>query len=387
MTDCGVKRYRNVRQQERADIVTRRPPFSSNSISSSFPQLDCWRLSSPAHTKHNERKVLRVRILLQLLLPSSAVATSSLSLSFDHESAGGVCVCLLFCCSCQPSPPPPVRETWNGCRDACPSKSRTTGDPCPGRRPRPTHSLVSPFTSKNWNPVRERKRERELATSAATNKQMTPCLSVGLLGATPDSRRASITSSSPATGRTNSRPTSVRKGSTSWSGLDPLSAALLSQQREEEDDGDCDDEQDRPGKGSSYHRRRTTLVSQHGDRRPSKAQVAGGSSSLLLHNSDEEWNSFRSHVMSRYTTLQKLSIKSSFLSITSSDRIVVSSGSPVAVVAGAGSSSISDQVKNRLSQLDDVNEGLREERGLTAKEFSDRIEGLKKSLLQSCKSD
>lgn len=221
----------------------------------------------------------------------------------------------------------------------------------------------TPTTSHPLNPI--------------TVKDLPSCESIG-----PDShhRRTSV---SGWTG-TRKKSTATTTAAVPWFGLDPLSAALLSQQQQDHD------YQDYPHQSQPHRRHRAASA---GEDVGGGGQVRRGSTvvtkTTVHKKDDDEWNTFRSQVLSRYTTQEKLTIKSSFLSPGSESSLSASSAgaggaggeTPVATV------SMTDQVRNRLQQLDDVDDGLREERGLTAKEFADRIDSLKKSLLQSWSSD
>ncbi|XP_046994763.1 VPS35 endosomal protein-sorting factor-like isoform X1 [Schistocerca americana] len=89
----------------------------------------------------------------------------------------------------------------------------------------------------------------------------------------------------------------------------------------------------------------------------------------------EPWSSRKSAILSKFTTSEKLSIMTSFLS----------GGEKVVVKA---QSSVVDKVKNRLEQLDDFEEGsVRQMLDLSQHEYTNRIEQLNQELVQAWHTD
>lgn len=95
----------------------------------------------------------------------------------------------------------------------------------------------------------------------------------------------------------------------------------------------------------------------------------------LLDDSFEPWATRKSAILNKFTTSEKLSIVTSFLS----------GGEKVVVKA---QSSVVDKVKNRLEQLDDFEEGsVRQMLDLTQQEYMNRIEQLNQELVQAWHHD
>lgn len=94
-----------------------------------------------------------------------------------------------------------------------------------------------------------------------------------------------------------------------------------------------------------------------------------------IEDSIEPWSARKSAILSKFTTSEKLSIVTSFLS----------GGEKVVVKAQASSV---DKVKNRLEQLDDFEEGsVRQMLDLSQQEYMGRIEQLNQELVQAWHSD
>ncbi|KAI1301607.1 hypothetical protein HDE_02842 [Halotydeus destructor] len=142
-----------------------------------------------------------------------------------------------------------------------------------------------------------------------------------------------------------------KKASTSWGGLDPLSAALSEVQIE------------------------SPLAFQS---KPSK--VSGGiPKDARLEESDFKWRLAKLDILSKYTTTEKLSLRSSYLTGQNLSSSIVRNLQPV---------SMSEKVKNRLEQLDDFEEGsVREVKNLSQQEFVKHIEELSQSLKTSWDQD
>nr|CAD7207211.1 unnamed protein product [Timema douglasi] len=103
------------------------------------------------------------------------------------------------------------------------------------------------------------------------------------------------------------------------------------------------------------------------DRRKSK--------DIIADEGIEPWALRKSAILSKFTTSEKLSIVTSFLS----------GGEKVVVKA---QSSVVDKVKNRLEQLDDFEEGsVRQMLDLSQQEYAGRIEQLNQELVQAWHTD
>ncbi|PNF32008.1 hypothetical protein B7P43_G06573 [Cryptotermes secundus] len=99
------------------------------------------------------------------------------------------------------------------------------------------------------------------------------------------------------------------------------------------------------------------------------------SKDALLDDVIEPWATRKSAILNKFTTSEKLSIVTSFLS----------GGEKVVVKA---QSSVVDKVKNRLEQLDDFEEGsVRQMMDLTQQEYMHRIEQLNQELVQAWNHD
>ncbi|XP_059483632.1 VPS35 endosomal protein-sorting factor-like [Neocloeon triangulifer] len=97
--------------------------------------------------------------------------------------------------------------------------------------------------------------------------------------------------------------------------------------------------------------------------------------------SQEEWTARKSAILSRFTTSEKLSIMTSFLS--GGDKVIAR---PQAVAPPQNATI--EKVKNRLEQLDEFEEGtVCEEGDLTQGEYTARIEQLNAELKQAWNSD
>ena len=167
----------------------------------------------------------------------------------------------------------------------------------------------------------------------------------------------------------DSKPKDEPKKS-SYCGLDPLSAALAEVGLKDEEEDDDDDVID-PLSGISGQ--------------PVKKLTQSRSSSLSSHSSslpttkdgeDQGWNVFRQEILSSCTTNTKLSLKSSFLA-----------GGTLVKPTIAQTASVTDKVKNRLEQLDEMTDDIREEHNLTQKEYINRIEELNRQLISAWSSD
>ncbi|KAK3713118.1 hypothetical protein RRG08_036730 [Elysia crispata] len=128
------------------------------------------------------------------------------------------------------------------------------------------------------------------------------------------------------------------------------------------------------------------------------APITGGKSSRSgsvkksdsdTHNADdglgdsfEPWSFKKAAILAKYTTSEKLSITTSFLSTSDQERVVIKTQSQ----AQAGS--VSDKVKNRLEQLDDFEEGsVKEMLNLSQQDYVKRIEELNQALITAWDND
>uniref|UniRef100_A0A224YT66 Membrane protein associated with esophageal cancer n=1 Tax=Rhipicephalus zambeziensis TaxID=60191 RepID=A0A224YT66_9ACAR len=143
----------------------------------------------------------------------------------------------------------------------------------------------------------------------------------------------------------------LRLPTTSWSGPDPLSisegADPLSAMASEQPDLDV----------------------------PSSSVAEEGRSRQAVSPRFEPWENKKAGILAKYSTAEKLSIATSFLS--GGEKVVVKT-----------QSSVTDKVKNRLEQLDDFEEGsVREMLNLSQQEYTTRIEELHQALRQAWDQD
>lgn len=149
------------------------------------------------------------------------------------------------------------------------------------------------------------------------------------------------------------------KVKTTWDGIDPLSAALHAAKIDEDEE--------------SFKPEETVSSS-------SSTTQRGGSSRGSVAPTDETnkiWTPLRSEIIVGFTTTDKLSLKSSFLPHSSKTVSVGASAAPATV-------SLTEKVKNRLEQLDEMDEAtVSEERNLSPKEYIARIENLQQIVITS----
>lgn len=143
----------------------------------------------------------------------------------------------------------------------------------------------------------------------------------------------------------------LRLPTTSWSGPDPLSisegADPLSAMASEQLDLDV----------------------------PSSSATEEGRGRQAVSPRFEPWENKKAGILAKYSTAEKLSIATSFLS--GGEKVVVKT-----------QSSVTDKVKNRLEQLDDFEEGsVREMLNLSQQEYTTRIEELHQALRQAWDQD
>ncbi|XP_050032588.1 VPS35 endosomal protein-sorting factor-like [Dermacentor andersoni] len=142
----------------------------------------------------------------------------------------------------------------------------------------------------------------------------------------------------------------LRPSTTSWGGPDPLSisdgADPLSAMASEQPDLDV------PSSSAAEEGRRQVVSPRF-----------------------EPWENKKAAILAKYSTAEKLSIATSFLS--GGEKVVVKT-----------QSSVTDKVKNRLEQLDDFEEGsVREMLNLSQQEYTTRIEELHQALRQAWDQD
>ncbi|KAK0049257.1 UPF0505 protein [Biomphalaria pfeifferi] len=95
----------------------------------------------------------------------------------------------------------------------------------------------------------------------------------------------------------------------------------------------------------------------------------------------EPWSLKKAGILSVYTTSEKLSITTSFLSATDQENVVIKTQTQSA-------GTVSDKVKNRLEQLDDFEEGsVKEMLNLSQQDYVKRIEELNEALKTAWDSD
>ncbi|XP_064477807.1 VPS35 endosomal protein-sorting factor-like isoform X2 [Ornithodoros turicata] len=163
-------------------------------------------------------------------------------------------------------------------------------------------------------------------------------------------KRCAGTSSSSASSSASGTP---RRTSSSWGGLDSLSSLHpLSSALEGLDP--------------------LTMMSAEETVDKNESSITKSAS---LEESFEPWAIKKSGILARYSTSEKLSITTSFLS-----------GGEKVVVKAQGS--VSDKVKNRLEQLDDFEEGsVKEMLNLSQQEYIIRIEELNQALKEAWEQD
>ncbi|XP_065190603.1 VPS35 endosomal protein-sorting factor-like, partial [Sycon ciliatum] len=93
----------------------------------------------------------------------------------------------------------------------------------------------------------------------------------------------------------------------------------------------------------------------------------------------EPWEAKKAGILSKYTTSEKLSITTSFLSQSDREKVVVKAQT---------SATMADKVKNRLEQLDDFEEGsMKEMMNLSQQEYVKRIDELHKAMSDAWEGD
>ena len=95
----------------------------------------------------------------------------------------------------------------------------------------------------------------------------------------------------------------------------------------------------------------------------------------------EPWSLKKSRILSKYTTIEKLSITSSFLS-------QANGGGGGSVLTSKNVTTVSDKIKDRLEQLDQFDdENMQEMANLSQNEFVKRIDELNSALLAAWNDD
>eukprot|EP00794_Sanderia_malayensis_P009291 gene9291-10272_t len=104
-----------------------------------------------------------------------------------------------------------------------------------------------------------------------------------------------------------------------------------------------------------------------------------GDAKGYLDETFEPWSSKRIGILSKYTTSEKLSITSSFLSGASKEKITTKQST---------TTTTTDKMKTRLEQLDDFEDGsMKEMLNLSQQDYVNKIEQLNQELLKAWNSD
>ncbi|XP_070579924.1 VPS35 endosomal protein-sorting factor-like [Ptychodera flava] len=94
----------------------------------------------------------------------------------------------------------------------------------------------------------------------------------------------------------------------------------------------------------------------------------------------EPWSVKKAGILSKYTTSEKLSITTSFLSAADKEKVVVKTQ--------VAQSTVSDKVKHRLEQLDDFEEGsVKEMLNLSQQDYVHRIDELNQAMISAWEQD
>ena len=98
-----------------------------------------------------------------------------------------------------------------------------------------------------------------------------------------------------------------------------------------------------------------------------------------------DWSSIKISILNKYTTSERLSIKTSFLMVGGNTSAISGNTS---IVRNPNNTSVTDKVRHRLEQLDDFEEGsVKEMLNLTQTEYVNRIDELNVALHESWESD
>ncbi|KAG8173555.1 hypothetical protein JTE90_003498, partial [Oedothorax gibbosus] len=116
-------------------------------------------------------------------------------------------------------------------------------------------------------------------------------------------------------------------------------------------------------------------LSQMAEEHERSKEITASRKCSKLDDTFEPWATKKAAILNKYTTSEKLSIATSFLS--GGEKVI-----------GKATSSVSDKVKNRLEQLDDFEEGsVKEMLNLSQQEYVNRIEELNQALRESWDQD
>ncbi|CAG2121631.1 unnamed protein product, partial [Medioppia subpectinata] len=178
----------------------------------------------------------------------------------------------------------------------------------------------------NWFP-KERNYKTELLGKYCTAKEATDHPLKPLVVNQTETKRLKVDNSSAVTKTNDAKPTN-----TSWNGLDPLSMALSLQNTTESNSLDSSLEMDKNAKSSSKDNQTTAD---------------------FIGEDFEDWSSTKTSILNKYTTSERLSIKTSFLMVGASGSAISGSTS---VVRSSANTSVADKVRHRLEQLDDFEE-------------------------------
>ncbi|CAG2109601.1 unnamed protein product [Medioppia subpectinata] len=206
---------------------------------------------------------------------------------------------------------------------------------------------------------KERNYKTELLGKYCTAKEATDHPLKPLVVNQTESKRLKVDNSSVVTKINDAKPTN-----TSWNGLDPLSMALSLQNTSESNSLDSSLEMNKNAKSSSKDNQTTAD---------------------FIGEDFEDWSSTKTSILNKYTTSERLSIKTSFLMVGASGSAISGSTS---VVRSSANTSVADKVRHRLEQLDDFEEGsVKEMLNLTQTEYVNRIDELNVALYESWNSD
>ncbi|XP_076459289.1 VPS35 endosomal protein-sorting factor-like [Babylonia areolata] len=99
-----------------------------------------------------------------------------------------------------------------------------------------------------------------------------------------------------------------------------------------------------------------------------------------LDESFEPWSTKKTSILAKFTTSEKLSITTSFLSASDKEKVVIKTQQHPTTVT--------DKVRNRLEQLDDFEEGsVKEMMNLSQQDYVKRIEELNQALISAWEND
>lgn len=209
----------------------------------------------------------------------------------------------------------------------------------------------------NWQPrqvTTDGYRKKNLLPHEVTDHPLKP------LTVTVKHRSGSKSSANGSTENSKKEAKKV-KASTSWGGVDPLSAAL----------------QDFDGSKHDSVPVLNPLATDGAVKRSDKS-----SDDDFVDDSFENWSTFKGAILKEYTTSEKLSIKTSFLSGGDASGVVVAS------LRNLQSTSLAEKVKHRLQQLDDFEDGsVKEMFNLSQADYVHRIEDLSVALQSSWETD